>query len=76
MEDTGLKACAVCNVISQCYFCQKMAESKNEVFGPSSNRLKDYKQSAKEPAEVKSTRKLIEGINLRRNQREKKVRYQ
>ena len=50
-----------------------MAESKNEVSGLSSNRLKDYKQPAKEPEEVKSTRKLIEGINLRRNQREKKV---
>ena len=65
------------NVISQCYFGpEKTAESKNELSGLSSNRLKDYKQLAKEPQEVKSTRKLIEGINLRRNQREKKVRYQ
>ena len=51
-----------------------MAES-NDVSdtGLPRNRLKDYKQPMKEPEEVKSTRKLLEGINLRRNQREKKV---
>ena len=49
-----------------------MAESMN-VSGLTSNRGKDYKQPAKESEEVKSTRKLMEGINLRRKQREKKV---
>ena len=52
---------------------KKMAESMNEVSGLTSNRLKGYKKPSKEPEEVNSTRKLIEGINLRRNQREKEV---
>ena len=50
-----------------------MAESMDEVCGPNNKRMKDYKQPPKEPEEVKTTRKLLEGINLRRNQREKEV---
>ena len=50
-----------------------MAESMNEIPSPSNNRLKDYKLQDKEPEEVEGTKKLIEGINLRRNQREKEV---
>ena len=78
----GLRLCArhwlEWNVSASRYFAmfflsEKMAESINEVPGLTSNRLKDYKQPAKEPEEDKSTRKLLEGINLRRNQREKKV---
>ena len=51
----------------------KMAESMDGVCGPNNKRLKDYKQPSKEPEEVKTTRKLLEGINLRRSQREKEV---
>ena len=38
------------------------------------NRLVFYKKSGKESEEVRSTRKLLEGIQLRRDEREKEVR--
>jgi hypothetical protein len=38
------------------------------------DRFKVYKKSIKESEEVKSTRKLLEGIKLRRDERGKEVR--
>ena len=63
----------------------KMAESqegaglKTVVFpmdtsGTIYDRFKIYKKTGKESEEVRSTRKLLEGIKLRRDEREKEVR--
>ena len=38
------------------------------------DRLKIYKKTGKESEEVRSARKLLEGIKLRRDEREKEVR--
>ena len=37
------------------------------------HRLKEYKRTSKEPEDVKSTRKLLAGIKLRRDRRENEV---
>ena len=37
------------------------------------HRLKDYKRTSKETKDVKSTRKLLAGIKLRRDRRENEV---
>ena len=37
------------------------------------DRLKNYKKTGKELEEVRSTRKLLDGIMLRRDEREKEV---
>ena len=37
------------------------------------HRLKDYKRTSKETEDVKSTRKLLAGIKLRRDRRENEV---
>ena len=38
------------------------------------HRLKDYKRTTKESEDVKTTRKLLAGIKLRRDRRESEVR--